>query len=304
MNKKLLVVCGPTATGKTSLAIHLAKKFDGELVSADSRQVYKKMDIGTGKEWGDVAIWGYDLVEPEKDYSVSQFFKFAEKKIKNIQKRKKLPILVGGTGLYIKSVIDGIPTISVPRSKSLRSSLDLSSVEELFDRLATLDSSKAASLNLSDKKNPRRLIRAIEVAQWNLDNESKLKKAHKKIYDSLLFIGLKLDIEKLAKKISKRVEQRLNNGFIFEIESLLRSGVSWKNQSMDALGYSEAEEFLKKGLGYEEFVEKWTKGEVAYAKRQINWFKRDKRIHWFDIDDSNYPDSVEKLVKRWYLNRN
>src|SRR5687767_6639381 len=123
--KKLLVICGPTATGKSSLAFKLARKFNGELISADSRQVYIGMDIGTGKEWGEgVEIWGYDLVDPDKEFSVAQYLRFATKKISDIEKRGKLPILVGGTGLYIKGVVDGIPTVDVPRNKKLREILE------------------------------------------------------------------------------------------------------------------------------------------------------------------------------------
>lgn len=312
MGKKLLIVCGATATGKTSLAISLAKRFDGELISADSRQVYKNMDIGTGKEWGDppaleasrVIIHGYDLVEPTENFSVSQFEKFVTKKIKNIVKRGKLPILVGGTGLYIKAVVDGIPTISVPQNEILRKELERKSVDRLYDKLAVLDSAKAASLNLSDSKNPRRLIRAIEVAQWKIthgagNSDIDKKDEVKNKYDSL-FIGISMDKDDLAKRIEKRVEDRMNEGFVYEIESLLKSGVSWKNQSMQSLGYSEAEDFLKRGLSYEDFIQNWILNEFKYAKRQITWFKKNQKINWFDVKNSKYPKNVEKMVKKWY----
>lgn len=305
MGSKLLIICGATATGKTSLAISLAKKFDGELISADSRQVYKNMDIGTGKEWGDgVIIHGYDLVDPKESYSVSQFEKFASKKINDILKKGKLPILVGGTGLYIKAVVDGIPTISVPQNKILRKELERKSVSELYEKLAILDSIKAASLNSSDSKNPRRLVRAIEVAQWKITHGTKnddtgKKNKVKKEYDTL-FIGVSVNKDDLAKRIEKRVEDRMNSGFVYEIESLLKSGISWKNQSMKSLGYSEAEHFLKRGLSYEDFIEKWVLNEFKYAKRQITWFKKEKRINWFDGQNSKYPKNVEKVVEKWY----
>ena len=197
---KLLVICGPTAMGKTSLAIRIAKKLTasgpegsgpaGEIVSADSRQVYSGMDIGTGKDlpagakirypWfrkygfyevDGVKIWGYDITDPRHEFSVAQYLKIAHHIIDDIAKRKKFPILVGGTGLYIKGVIDGIPTAAVPPSESLRKNLE-ESVDELYEKLSQMDSLKAASLNSSDRRNPRRLIRAIEIAQYQLTQKN------------------------------------------------------------------------------------------------------------------------------------
>lgn len=305
MNNKLLVICGPTATGKTKLALFLAKKFKGEIVSADSRQVYRHMDIGTGKEWGDSMIWGYDLIDPQDDYSVLNFFKFAKNTIEDIWLRDKMVILTGGTGLYIKSIIDGIATVDIPKNENLRKELERFDTNYLFEKLAILDSSKAATMNSSDKKNPRRLIRAIEIAVWNIDNSKKNKKIKKRkdvLNKSILplMIGLTGDLESLRKKINQRVEERLNYGFIDEIEKLLLMGVSWKNQSMKSLGYKEAEYFLKKGMTYEEFVKNWENNEFKYLKRQLRWFKKDNRIKWFNISNKNLYKDVENTVKKWY----
>lgn len=302
---KLLIICGPTTTGKTKLGFYLAKKYNGEIISVDSRQVYKFMDIGTGKEWGDAQIWGYDLVDPKENYSVSEFLKFAEEKLKDIWSRGKLPILVGGTGLYIKAVVDGIETINIPSNNDLRKSLDEKKVDELFEKLATLDSSKAASLNLSDRKNPRRLIRAIEIAIWKIENEKKVtntKITNKNI--NSLFIGLKCPMKIISDLIYKRVEKRIEEGFIDEVEDLLKNGVSWKMQSMHALGYKESEAFFKYGLSYEDFVNNWHSNELKYVKRQTTWFNKDKRINWFDITNKNYYQEVEKLVDKWDNNKN
>lgn len=310
-SKKILVICGSTATGKTKLGIHLAKKYNGEIISVDSRQVYKFMDIGTGKEWGDAQIWGYDLVDPKENYSVSEFLKFAEEKLKDIWSRGKLPILIGGTGFYIKAIVDGIETINIPSNNDLRKSLDEKKVDELFEKLATLDSSKAASLNLSDRKNPRRLIRAIEIAIWKIENEKKVtntKITNKNI--NSLFIGLKCPMKIISDLIYKRVEKRIEEGFIDEVEDLLKNGVSWKMQSMHALGYKESEAFFKYGLSYEEFVNNWHSNELKYVKRQITWFNKEtyhhgeKRINWFDITNKSYYQEVEKLVDKWDNNKN
>lgn len=304
--KKLLVICGPTATGKTSLGFKLAKVFDGEIISADSRQLYKYMDIGTGKEWDEkVKIWGYDLCDPQENYSVSDYFREMKKIIEDVWDRNKLPIIVGGTGLYIKSLIDGIATVDVPKNINLRDSLEKMNTEEMFDKLAVLDSSKAAQLNSSDKKNPRRLVRAIEVAMWSIQNETQkqIVEQRDKILGSdidLLIIGLKADQKVIFKNIKKRVERRMNNGFIDEVEALLKMGVSWKNQSMNTLGYKESEAFFKEGLTYEEFIENWERNEMKYVKRQMTWFKKDTRINWFDISDVVYRENVENFINKWY----
>lgn len=303
---KLLVVCGPTATGKTSLGFKIAKIFNGEIVSADSRQVYKYMDIGTGKEWDkEVKVWGYDLVDPRENYSVSDYFKEIKYVIDDIWKRGRLPIIVGGTGLYIKSLIDGIATVDIPKNESLRDSLEKMSVAELFEKLATLDSVKAASLNSSDSKNSRRLVRAIEVAVWSMENgtQKQVVEKRKKVLDSdvdLLMIGLTGPLSDISNSIDSRVEKRMNDGFIDEVETLLRMGVSWKNQSMNTLGYKESEKFFKQGLSYEEFISDWIRNELRYVKRQMTWFKKDKRINWFDVKDVDYKEKVVNLITKWY----
>lgn len=303
---KILVICGPTATGKTSLGIRLAKNFNGEIVSADSRQVYKHMDIGTGKEWDEVVkIWGYDLAEPNEKYNVSEYFKTAKSIISDIWQRNKLPIIVGGTGLYIKSIIDGIPTVDIPKNENLRKSIEDLSVEEMYEKLATLDASKAASLNSSDRTNPRRLVRAIEVAVWNVENETQKQKIVKRenVLDDnvdVLIVGLVADHDVLLDNIEQRVEKRMEQGFIDEVEELLKMGISWKEQSMNSLGYKESEAFFKNGQTYEDFINLWIRNEMKYVKRQLTWFKKDKRVKWFNIKTSDFPKNVENLVNKWY----
>ncbi len=304
--QKILVICGPTATGKTSLGFKIAKELNGEIISADSRQAYKFMDIGTGKEWNsDIKVWGYDLVNPTDNFSVSDYFSEMKIVVEDIWSRNKLPIVVGGTGLYIKSLIDGIPTIDIPQNKNLRNSLENLSVIELYEKLATLDGSKAASFNMSDKNNPRRLIRAIEIAVWNVENETQKKEIVRRenVLDKsvdVLMVGLSADNKFLLENIERRVEKRMNEGFIDEIEDLLKMGVSWKYQSMNSLGYKEAEKFFKNGLSYEEFIELWINNEMKYVKRQLTWFKKDIRINWFDITSAEYPQNSINYARKWY----
>ena len=303
LRQKLLVICGQTGTGKTSLAIFLAKKFNGELISADSRQVYKGLNIGTGKdlkeiEKSKVKIWGYDLVEPKKNFSVGNYIRFAQKVILDVQKRGKLPILVGGTGLFIKGVVDGIPTAFIPRNMKLRKNLEDKSQVELFEMLAHLDPIRAGSMNISDKLNPRRLIRGIEVAMWSL--EKKTFRIFRKTKYDLLEIGLQTSQGNLCKKIEKRVDKRIGEGIEAEIKGLISSGISWDSQSMTSLGYRQWRGYFEDRITKDEVVNNWKKEELKYAKRQLTWFKKDPRINWFDSAKQDFMENVEKLVKKWY----
>lgn len=309
---KLLVICGPTATGKTGLGLELAKKYSGQIVSADSRQVYKQMDIGTGKDLpksaklktqfftnkhyliDGVKVWGYDLVSPKSDFSVGHFIKYAKKTIKRIWKEGGLPILVGGTGLYIKAVVDGVDTANVPRNKKLRNLYRGKAATELFEILAQLDSTRAARLNISDKNNPRRLIRAIEIAAHNPK-----KKMGKLPIDDLLMVGLTANKKYMDNIISKRVSSRLRKGFLKELKRLLESGVKWKHQAMQALGYKQAKDYMAGKKTKKEFVEEWVSHERQYVKKQMAWFKRDSRIKWFDISKKSYKNKVNEVVKKW-----
>jgi tRNA dimethylallyltransferase len=330
--KKLLIVCGSTATGKTDLALHLAKKLmafslasgsvrgaspAGELISADSRQVYRWMNIGTGKDLPDnsrlltknlelggcylvdkVKIWGYDLVKPTEQFSAGQYIKIAQNIINDIHKRKKLSILVGGTGLYIKGVVDGIETANIPQNKSLRRNLEKKSATKLFDILARIDPVKAASMNESDRKNPRRLVRAIEVADYSLKNTG--GESVKQVEADVLFIGLKMPKKLLDERIKTRVHKRVRQGIENEITILFKKGVTWEHQSMDALGYKQWREYFEGKFSKEDVIDKWVQDEINYARRQMTWFKKDKRINWFDVTKNNWTLSVEKLVNKWY----
>jgi len=319
--KKLLVICGPTATGKTSLGILLSKKHSGELISADSRQIYKGMDIGTGKDLpkgsrlkgkkpiiggyyliDGVKVWGYDLMDPKKEFSIAHFERIAKLIVKDIVKRKKQPILVGGTGLYIQSITKGIPTVEIPKNKKLRKGLTKKNAKQLYDQLAMLEPIKAASMNASDRKNPRRLVRAIEIALWKIDHKDfKEEKEDPFVKEvDILKIGLKLSRFKLSKIIKKRVLDRINKGFSEEVKTLLKQNVPLKTQAMDSIGYKLWKEYLDKKITKDKLINEWVKQEVKYAKRQMTWFKKDKKIKWFNTSSRSYPKNVEKTVDKWY----
>lgn len=302
-NNKLLVICGPTATGKSRLAVKLAAAFEGEVISADSRQVFRGLDIGTGKDLVLAAkIWGYDLVDPEKEFSVANYRRYALDVIQHFLKNGVLPILTGGTGLYIKAVVDGIATVDVPKNNDLRRILEAKKPEELFESLAQIDALKAASLNYSDKKNPRRLIRAIEVATWKIDNQEKEGDGSGLGFPAgqVLFIGLIAPTPYLARLIEKRVGQRVNEGIEGEIRGLIDSGVSWDDQSMTSLGYREWRRYFEGKATRTEVIKIWEKAEIQYMGRQLTWFKKDKRINWFDVSRPGYEEKVESMVKKWY----
>ncbi len=315
---KLLVICGPTATGKTNLAISLAKKNNGEIVSADSRQVYKGLNIGTGKDlpkgakmkylWikkfgyfeiKGVKIWGYDLADPRHSFSISQYLKFAERIIADIIKRGKIPIIVGGTGFYIKGIIDGIPTAEVPKNNRLRKSFEEKSVDELYESLAKIDSIRAAEMNSSDKRNPRRLIRAIEIATWKVTFGNTENPIIRPNYN-VLQIGLKADEKFIENKIEKRVTERFKEKLKNEIAGLLKKHVDWSTQSMSSMGYGEWKDFFEGRKSEVEVIRNWEKEEKKYVKRQMIWFKKDKRINWFDVANRDYPENVEEMVKKWH----
>ena len=223
---KVLIICGPTATGKTKFALELANKFNGELISAHSQQVYLGRDLETGKDknlLGNSKIWLLDILKPGEEFSVSAWRRLAQEAIKDILSRGKLPIVVGGSGLYIKSLVQDLPDIDVPFDKKLRQEWENKSVQELFDYLKSIDLKKAMSMNQSDSKNPRRLIRAIEIQKSPPSLESREGQGV-----SYLQIGLTASREFLQEKIRRRVADRgLNASFETKEVNIMKKQVVW-----------------------------------------------------------------------------
>lgn len=276
--KKLIVILGPTASGKTELSIKLAKKFDGEIVSADSRQIYKEMDIGTAKpsreELREIPHHLIDIVKPNQDFNAALYKKLALKKIKEIHKRKKMPFLVGGTGLYISAVVDNLEFPKIPPNRKLRKELEEKSTKELFEIYRKLDPEGAKYI---DKNNKRRLIRAIEVCKISGIPFWRQRKKKKPLYE-ILQIGIKINKKKLEKKIAKRVNEMIKKGLEKEAEKLFKK---YKNvPALDTIGYQEWKDYFNGKIKKEEVIEKIILHTKQYAKRQMAWFKRDKRIHW------------------------
>jgi tRNA dimethylallyltransferase len=291
---KLIVVVGPNASGKTSLSIKLAKKFNGEIISADSRQVYTGMDIGTGKaskkEQTAVKHYMLDIVSPRQKYNVSHFKKDALAVIKKIQKRKKIPFLVGGTGFWIQAVVDNVDFPRVKPNPSLRKKLSKLPVEKLHALLKKLDPKRAKNI---DPQNPYRLIRAIEIIK---STKKPITPLHgQKIFKPLI-IGLNPPRKKLYNLIDQRLDKRFRLGMINEVRKLHLQGLSWFRLFDFGLEYRHIGLYLQKKVTYEQMVENLRQAIHYYAKRQMTWFKRDKRIHWI----KNYRQA-NRLVKKFLI---
>lgn len=278
---KILCIVGPTGTGKTAKAIELSKDQPSILISADSRQVYRGMDIVTGKDHPErIKIYGIDIVDPDESCSVAVWHDSVMPMIKRAWEVEKLPIIVGGTGLYVKSLTDGMETMQVPINQLLRVELQSLSIPELQDQLSTLNKAKYDSMNHSDQNNPRRLIRAIEIAKSLFTKSSSVN-----LQLSIKTIGLKyFDESNHRSNIIKRVMSRLSHGAVAETRSLLiKYG---KNPpSMSAIGYQSIIRYLENNLTEKEMVEDWAIKELSYAKRQMTWFRKQSVI-WYDIDKS------------------
>jgi len=364
-NKKIVVIIGPTSSGKSDLGIKLAGKFNGEIISADSRQVYRRMDIGTGKvpqdrpnenrmktngprifEKDSISFdensskerkervsdrnsrkFGYhsgeirhhliDVANPKKQFTADDFKKLGEKAIKEILAKNKIPIIVGGTGFYIDVLLGRMSVAEVPPNKKLRKKLGNLEIKKLFEKLKKLDSERSKTV---DPKNKRRLIRAIEVAmafkkapQLTSKNAAAQNEANYKI----LWVGIRPPQKDLEKRIKKRLDARLQDGMIKEVERLHKQGVSWKRLDDFGLEYRQISEYLKnqksknqtrsdlkkgsRGLTSKfkdsEYYDKLLRETIKYSKRQMTYFKRNSKINWV-----KNQKEAEKLIKTWVYN--
>jgi tRNA dimethylallyltransferase len=297
---KIIVILGPTSSGKSSVAIKLARKFNGEIISADSRQIYRGMDVGTGKvtkaEQALAKHHMLDIVSPKTNFSAAHFKKKANKIIADILKRGKLPIICGGTGFWIKALVDDVVYPEVKPDWKLREKLGKKSIAELFVELKKLDPVRAKNI---DAKNPVRLIRAIEICQTlGCVPNTKYQTLNTK-YD-FLQIGISLPKEKLQQNIEKRLKQRFDEGMIEEVVRLHREQkISWKKMESFGLGYLWIAKFLQKQLPEKELFSKVYFSEKDYAKRQMTWFKKDERIIWLPTASTNKKkyQEIEQEVK-------
>ena len=341
--KQLLVICGPTATGKTKLALQIAQDNEADLISADSRQVYRGMDISTGKDTpenfiflpagrqgqisrlqlpsaeaggeqaniklkqnsigyftdGKTRLWGMDLVDPDEEFSVTDFVRFAVPVIKTIWGDNRLPIVVGGAGLYLRALLGKLPDIYIPRNSLLRKELEKKQLHELQVELQRIDLEKFQSLNNSDANNPRRLIRAIEIASAKNDHNVPPGELFK-VNADLLSIGLTAPIAVLGQRITNRVQERLQQGVVAEVEKLLTCGYSWGLPAMSALGIRQWQPYFEKIASLEEVKRKWIVDETNFAKRQLTWFRKEPGVVWFDSTNPDFKEQVIERFRKWY----
>ncbi|MBT3419143.1 MAG: tRNA (adenosine(37)-N6)-dimethylallyltransferase MiaA [Candidatus Magasanikbacteria bacterium] len=291
---KVVVLLGPTASGKTSWSLKLAEKYNGEIISADSRQIYKKMNIGTAKEPGEWRWWFtksgprrtyfvndvphhlIDFLDPGKRFTVAEFRDQAIKYCKFAHSHGRIPFIVGGTGLYISALVDNFAIPRVPPNKKLRASLEEKSNEDLMLLLEKLDPEITKSI---DKKNKRRIIRALEVCIMTGESFSSQRKSGEPIFD-ILQVGIDAPKELLYDRISVRVDEMIAGGLVEEIEKLLKQKYSWQLPSMSGIGYRQFQKYFINEQSLEETVELLKRDTRRFARRQKTWFKRDTRINW------------------------
>lgn len=291
--KKAIFILGPTAVGKTTLAVEISSKIPSSLISADSVQVYRGVDIISGKDHPkEVPLSLIDVVSPSESFNVKDFVEKVSLEIENSLNKNRVPIIVGGTGFYIDALFGKISTIAIPPNLKLRKKLENDSLEELQNNLKKIDPQKFSKLNNSDVQNPRRLIRAIEVAGLQ---SSKISVVFSE--DEVLIIGLKTSMENLNKRIEVRVNERIKNGALEEAKSLFKNYKNLTSQVKDADGYRQLFDYLLGEISVEEAYKKWGTADYQHAKKQMTYFKKLENIRWFDIEENDYKGKIMKLVR-------
>jgi len=322
MNKALFIL-GPTGVGKTALSLELASKFQGNILSIDSVQVYKELDIISGKDippqslfsdisnqfsdlnssdtigfynFNSIPVFLLDIVQPTFNFSVSNFLDCALPVTDFVVSKNKLPIFVGGTGLYSKALLKGIDTESILPDLELREKLDKLSPESLAALLQEMNLNRFEQMTSSDKRNKRRLIRNIEIINSPKNEEVGRKLENYDIFQVALFC----DREELRRRIEERVFARIKQGAVAEAENIFKNYKNLSPQVKNANGYKQLFEYFLGQVTYEAAIEKWKISEYRHAKNQMTWFRKDEKIHWFDILKDNFKIKLEKEVSDWY----
>lgn len=290
--QKVIVICGPTASGKTALSIELAKKINGEIVSCDSMQIYKEMDIGTAKptkeEMQEIPHYMINTIFPNERYSVADYKKDAKKAIREIIKKGKVPIIVGGTGLYVDSLIYEIEYPDIKFDEKYRQELEEQArkdgLEKLYNKAKKIDPEAMLKISSNDKK---RILRVLEIykATGKTKTEQERKSREKEPEFDYLVYGLNMPREKLYERINLRVDIMIKQGLIKEVEEIYKKYNEFPT-AMQGLGYKEVVEYLEGHLTKEEMIEKIKQETRRYAKRQMTWFRKNKQTIWLDTENT------------------
>lgn len=302
-SRRVLILVGPTASGKTAVSLLLARRLNGEIVSADSRQMYRYLDIGTAKprkeEMGEINHYFLDVLTPDQDFNAGEFGKQGRSVIEAIFRSGKQPIVVGGSGLYIQSLIDGFfegPSKDEETRKHLYDRLHREGVEVLLQELRKIDPASAARMLPT---NTRRIVRALEVFYLTGIPISELQKMNKpqRTFEPV-FAGLAWERKALYERIDRRVDAMLAAGLVNEVESLQRRGYDISLNALQTVGYQEVFQFLDGSIDYETMVESIKRNSRRFAKRQLTWFRRDRRIHWFPVEsEKDFPTVAQEIVQ-------
>ena len=308
--KQMITILGPTASGKTPLAVAVAKRVDGEIISADSRQVYRRMDIGTGKdlvEYDGVPFHLIDICEPGTKYNLFQYQQDFHRAYQDILERGRTPILCGGTGLYIEAVLKNYQLSPVPQNPELRASLEGKSLEELTQMLKELKAKNGSVMhNTTDVDTAQRAIRAIEIEygsqQLQSSQEAEAMKASDGIGEGALLIGVNIDRELRREKITRRLKARLDEGMVDEVRGLMAEGIPAEDLIYYGLEYKYLTEYVIGKLTYEEMFRQLEIAIHQFAKRQMTWFRgmerRGMHIHWIDAT-LPMEEKVNKIIEIW-----
>lgn len=296
--ENLIIITGPTGIGKTELSLELAKKYKGEIISCDSMQIYKKLNIGTAKiDLNETSIPHHmiDIVEPSDNFTVADFKNSAKKIIIDINKRGGLPFLVGGTGLYINSLVYNLDFTETKPDydyrDELREILEKEGSEFLYKKLKEKDKSMAEKIH---QNNGQRIIRALEILKSGNKKGDNFREENKDY--NLIYLGLNMDRAKLYEKINQRVDKMVDLGLVDEVKNLLDDRLDKNSQSLKAIGYKEVISYLDGDIDFDEMVDLIKKNSRHYAKRQLTWFRRDDRIKWFDRESDRLLSHIESYI--------
>lgn len=296
--ENLLIITGPTGIGKTEISLELADKYKGEIISSDSMQIYKKLDIGTAKvdlDKTDIPHHMINILEAHENFSVADFKIKAKEIISDINRRGGLPILVGGTGLYINSIVYNLDFTETKADyeyrDELRKILEEKGSEFLYNKLFNLNKDMAEKIH---PNNGQRIIRALEILKSGNEKENNFRQENEDY--NLIFIGINMDRERLYERINSRVDKMIELGLVDEVRSLLDKGLDKNSQSLKAIGYKEVISYLEGEIEYSEMIDLIKKNSRHYAKRQLTWFRRDGRIKWFDKESDNLLEEIESYI--------